>query len=135
VLAVLCDPARFVPALPNVDEFGWEDTGAGTFTAVIRPAIALGEVPFRTRWSMTRPDEGAVHYAMEGRSDEHVLQMRVRLVVVGDGGESVVTWVADYAVSGTMRAVGQRVTTAIVAAQASAVLQAVGVQARGGSRS
>ena len=80
---------------------------------------------------MTRPDEGAVHYAMEGRSDEHVLQMRVRLVVVGDGGESVVTWVADYAVSGTMRAVGQRVTTAIVAAQASAVLQAVGVQARG----
>jgi carbon monoxide dehydrogenase subunit G len=125
VLAVLTDPERFVPALPNVDEFSWSDAGDGTFTATIRPAIALGEVPFRTTWSIIEPVPGAVTYEVEGRGDEHRLTLILRLDVAAADAGSLVTWAADYTVSGTMRAVGQRVVSAIIAAQAQLALRAV----------
>lgn len=129
VLAVLTDPRRFVPALPNVDALAWEDTGDGTFSATIRPAIALGDVPFRTTWRTDEPVDGAVTFHVEGMGDEHRLTMILRLDVAADGGGSRVTWVADYTVSGTMRAVGQRVVNAIVVAQARIALRAVDAEA------
>lgn len=133
VLAVLADPSRLVPALPNVDEFAWEDREAGRFAAIVRPRLALGDVPFRTRWTVETPVERAVTFVVEGRGDEHRLAMTLRIDVAGDGGGSRVTWAADYVVSGTMRAVGQRVLSPIVEAQARLALAAVDRQAAEGA--
>lgn len=135
VLAVLGDPSRLVPALPNVDEFAWEDRQAGRFTATVRPRLALGDVPFRTHWTLETPVDHAVTFVVEGRGDEHRLAMTLRIDVAVDGGGSRVTWAADYAVSGTMRAVGQRVLSSIVAAQARLALAAVDRQAAEGATS
>ncbi len=125
VLAVLGDPSRLVPALPNVDEFSWEDRDAGRFAATVRPRLALGDVPFRTRWTVEAPVDHAVTFVVEGRGEEHRLAMTLRIDVAAEDSGSRVTWSADYAVSGTMRAVGQRVLPAIVAAQAQLALDAV----------
>lgn len=130
VVAVLRDPARLAAALPNVDDFAGD--GDHAFTATIRPAIALGDVPFRTAWTIVEPAERAITFAIEGRGDEHRLEMTLRIDIAADGDGSRVTWVVDYGVSGTMRAVGQRVVDAIVAAQARIALRAVGEQALGG---
>lgn len=132
VRAVLTDPTRLIPALPNVDDFAWEDRSAGRFTATVRPRLALGDVVFRTTWTVHAPAPHAVTFEVEGRGEEHRLAMVLRLDIAADGTGTRVTWSADHAVSGTMRAVGQRVLPSIVAAQARLALAAVDRQAAGG---
>ncbi|MFA4930210.1 MAG: SRPBCC domain-containing protein [Patulibacter sp.] len=132
VRAVLTDPSRLIPALPNVEDFAWDDRAAGRFTATVRPRLALGDVVFRTDWTVHAPVPHAVTFEVEGRGEEHRLAMVLRLDIAAEGSGSRITWSADYAVSGTMRAVGQRVLPAIVAAQARLALAAVDRQAAEG---
>lgn len=129
VKAVLGEPERLVAALPNVDEFGWDTDEDGTFTATIRPAIALGEVPVATRWSALAAEELAARYRVEGRAGEHQIEFDVSLSLTADGDGTRVDWSLDYVVRGTMRSVGQRVLGAVIDAQARLVVDAVGREA------
>jgi len=129
VRAVVADPERLAETLPNVRLFAWEDEPGGPFSAEIRPALALGEIPVRTVWEPLGGDP--VRYRVEGRTDEHRVAFDVTLAVDPDGdGGTVVDWSLDVHVTGTLRSAGQRVLTAIVAAQARAVLAAVEEAAR-----
>lgn len=128
VLAGLSDPASFVAALPNVGELEWDGDEDGSFTATIRPATALGEVPIRTLWRPEASGSGGVRYRVEGRTDEHLVHFDVTLELRdGASGGTAAEWAVEFAVTGTMRSAGQRTISAIVAAQASAVLDAVAV--------
>ncbi|HEY8584736.1 MAG TPA: SRPBCC domain-containing protein [Capillimicrobium sp.] len=126
LVAVLGDPERLVEALPRADGFAWIDRPGGAFEATIRPAIALGEVPVRTRWQRgagTGP--GTVVYAVEGRTDEHAVALDVELAVrTGADGGAVADWRAACRFTGTVNSVGQRVLAPVVAAQARLVLRA-----------
>jgi carbon monoxide dehydrogenase subunit G len=129
LLAVLRSPERLVAALPNVDEFSWETADGGGFSATIRPAIALGEVPFRTVWRPRRTEDGCVRYHVEGRSDEHWLELDFRLALEDSGGATEAEWSIDYRLTGAMRTAGQRTVSAVIAAQVELVLEAAAAQA------
>jgi carbon monoxide dehydrogenase subunit G len=132
--AVLARPDRLVEVLPNVDAFSWlvdDDTGA--FTATIRPAIALGEIPIRTTWRrIGSPTASAatVTYAVDGRTDEHWLGLEITVALAADADGTLAEWHADCRFTGTMRTAGQRVVGAVVAHQARVVLQAAARAAR-----
>lgn len=129
VRAVVADPERLAQALPNVSLFGWEEEPGGAFSAEIRPALALGEIPVRTVWEPLGGDP--VRYRVEGRTDEHRVAFDVTLALEpGDDGGTLVDWSLDVHVTGTLRSAGQRVLRAIVAAQARTVLAAVEEAAR-----
>jgi carbon monoxide dehydrogenase subunit G len=135
VRAVLRDPERLVDALPHVDAMGADVDRDGSFRVVIRPAIALGEIPVRTRW---RPVAGAggpqaIAYAIEGRTDEHWLALDAELTLrpaaeddEGGEGGTVAEWTVALRTTGTIRSAGQRVLGAVVRAQVGLVLGAVG---------
>lgn len=130
VLEVVRDPARFVETLPNVGELDWEAHEDASFTATIRPAIALGEVPIRTTWRPEAPGPGTLRFRVEGRTDEQIVQFDVTLALRdGDGGGTAADWAVVFEVTGTMRSAGQRTISAVVAAQAGEVLDAVGTAA------
>jgi carbon monoxide dehydrogenase subunit G len=128
--AVLADPERLGELLPNVEGFAWEDAPGGAFAAVIRPALALGEIPVRTVWQ-PRAGDGALRYRVEGRTDEHRVAFDVVLDVSGAtaGGGSLVAWELDLHVTGTLRSAGQRVLVPIVDRQVRTVLAAAGEEA------
>lgn len=129
VRAVVADPERLAEALPNVSGFSWADEPGGPFEAEIRPALALGEIPVKTTWEPLAGDP--VRYRVEGRTDEHRVAFDVTLTLEpGDDGGTIVDWSLDVHVTGTLRSAGQRVLTAIVAAQARVVLAAVEEAAR-----
>lgn len=123
--AVLDDPERLAGALPGVDDLVRNEDGS--FEATIRPALALGEVPFRTVWR--RAGEGP-SYDVEGRSGEYVLALRADLRLV-DGS---LAWEVDCGFTGAMGSVGQRTLEAIVRHQVALVLDAAQRQAREGDR-
>jgi hypothetical protein len=131
VLAVLRDPRRFVAALPNVEGLEFEPAEDGSFSARIRPAIALGEVPIDTTWRPRALGAEALHYAMEGSTGEHRVELEatVELRDRDGGAHSCAEWAVEFEVTGTMRSVGQRTIAAIVAAQARQVLEAAAAQA------
>jgi carbon monoxide dehydrogenase subunit G len=125
--AILREPKRLVEVLPNVDAFTWlEDEESGAFTATLRPALALGEVPIRTVWRPTAAEGDGISYAVEGRTDEHWIGLEVSVTLATeDGGDATVAgWRVASRFTGTLRAVGQRVLEPIVAQQARAVLEA-----------
>lgn len=127
--AVLEEPERLARALPHVDDLvALDDQGA--FEATIRPALALGEVPFRTVWRRApgAPD-GVLSYDVDGRHEEHVLELHADVRLDGDGERVVVAWDVDCGFTGTMRAVGQRVLPAIVRQQIALVLAAAAREA------
>ena len=128
VLAVLRAPQRLAIALPNVDDLDW-DADDGSFHATIRPAIALGEMPFRTIWRPRDEPDGALRYRIEGRADEHWLGIDAELSLTETGDTTDVEWSIDMQVSGTIRSAGQRVLSAVVTAQVQRVLDAVGREA------
>jgi carbon monoxide dehydrogenase subunit G len=136
VRAVLRDPDRLAQALPHVDAFGADIERDGSFRVVIRPAIALGEIPVRTLW---RPVAGrtpeAIAYAVQGRTDEHWLGLDAELALVADGSGTRADWTVGLHTTGTIRSAGQRVLGAVVRAQVGLVLAAVGrlAEGRGGS--
>ncbi len=130
VLAVLREPRRFVAALPNVEELDFEPGADGSFRALIRPAIALGELPIETTWRPRELGAEALHYSIEGGTGEHRVALEATVELRDrDGGGSTAEWSAELEVTGTMRSAGQRTIAAIVAAQAEAVLQAAASQA------
>lgn len=132
VLEVVRDPARFVETLPNVGELNWELHEDGSFAATIRPATALGEVPIRTTWQPEAPAPGTLRFRVEGRTDEQLVRFDVELGLRdGEAGETTAEWAVVFEVTGTMRSAGQRTISAIVAAQAGEVLDAVGAAAAG----
>jgi len=131
VIAVLTAPERLVTALPNVADFDWEAEADGSFSATIRPAIALGEVPFATTWRPRRAADGVLRYRVEGRADEQWLGMDVELALRDDGAATGADWSIDLQLTGTMRTAGQRVIAAVVAAQVRLVLDAVARAAAG----
>lgn len=127
--SVLGDPERLAEALPHVDDLVRLEDGG--FEATIRPALALGEVPFRTVW---RRDGGVagetLSFAVEGRSEEYLLELHADLRLTGgDDGATTLAWNVDCGFTGTMRAVGQRVLPAIVRHQVQLVLAAAARQA------
>lgn len=125
VRAVVTDPQRLAEALPHVDAFGAHVAEDGSFSLVIRPAIALGEIPVHTVWRPQRGRPGAIAYRVEGRTDEHVLELATELTLLGEGAGTLASWTIDLFSSGTVRSVGQRVLGAVVAAQVGLVLAAV----------
>jgi len=131
VMAVLSAPERLVTVLPNVDDFDWDAEADGSFAATIRPAIALGEVPFRTVWQPRQASDGLLRYRVEGRADEQWLGMDVELALRDDGAATGADWSIDLQLTGTMRTAGQRVMAAVVAAQVQTVLDAVARAAAG----
>jgi len=138
VFAALDDPGRLAAALPHVDDFaGAEDDGS--FHVTIRPAIALGEVPFATTWRrVERSAPVLLRYEVRGRSAEHLLRLDADLWLAdadaaGDaaGGPGTrLRWEAACGFTGIMRAVGQRTLAAVVRHQAELVLRAAAVSAR-----
>jgi carbon monoxide dehydrogenase subunit G len=126
VATVLRDPRRLVDALPNVDAWAWDDHEDGIFTARIRPALALGEVPMHTRWTPLPMDGLGARYRVDGRTDEHRLALDVELRLRPEGTGAAAEWTVDCRVTGTLRSAGQRVLQAVVAAQARMVLAAIG---------
>lgn len=126
VATVLRDPRMLVGALPNVDAWAWESHDDGTFTALIRPALALGELPIQTHWTPLPAGRDHARYRVEGRTDEHRVGLDVELRLRAEGTGAVGEWTVECQVSGTLRSAGQRVLEAIVAAQARIVLAAVG---------
>lgn len=132
VRAVLADPERLGELLPNVEGFVWEEAPGGAFSAVIRPALALGEIPVRTVWEPLDGDgDGGLRYRVEGRTDEHRVAFDVALAISGAaaGGGSLVAWELDLHVTGTLRSAGQRVLVPIVDRQVRTVLAAAGEEA------
>jgi len=126
----LGDPERLVAALPHVDALGWDAAEDGSFTATIRPAIALGEIPVRTRWTPVRAGDPAVlRYRVEGRTDEHALALDAIVATTAGDGVTMVTWAVELHLTGTLRSAGQRVLEAIVARQVQLVLEAAARQA------
>lgn len=130
--AVLDDPERLAAALPHVDDFVAD--GPGAFSCTIRPATALGEVPFATAWSRTAHEPGRrVGYEVRGRFEEHLLELRADVALAEEQPEvTTVAWTAECAFTGTMRAVGQRVLPAVVRHQVDLVLAAAAAQAAAG---
>jgi len=128
--AVLEDPERLAAALPHVDDLVRHEDGS--FGATIRPALALGEVPFRTVW---RRDGGvageALSYEVQGRSEEYRLDLHADLRLTAEpDGATTLAWNLDCGFTGTMGAVGQRVLPAIVRHQVQLVLAAAARQAQ-----
>lgn len=125
--AVLADPARLVELLPHVDALSFDaEAGGDAFSATIRPAIALGEIPFRTRWQRVANEPDLLRYHVEGRADEHWLGMDLAVALRPRDGGTLVAWDAACRFTGTMRTAGQRVLPAIVGHQARLVLEAAG---------
>ena len=122
--AVLDDPERLAAALPHVDDLARD--GDDVFSATIRPAIALGEVPFATEWRRTeRTAPALLRYEVRGRSAEHLLRLDADLWLAdADGGGTRLRWEAECGFTGVMRSVGQRTLAAIVVHQAELVLHA-----------
>ena len=128
--AVLGDPQRLALALPHVDDFGWdEEPGGAAFSATLRPALALGELPFRTSWRRVTAEPDLLRYHVEGRTEEHWLGMDVSLSLRPRGDGSIATWDIQCRFTGTMRAAGQRVLPAVVNHQARLVLASAAAQA------
>jgi carbon monoxide dehydrogenase subunit G len=125
VRAVLTDPRRLAQALPHVDAFGADVAQDGSFSLVIRPAIALGEIPIRTTWWPLRARPGAIAYRVEGRTDEHLITLATELTLLGDDPGTLAAWTVDCTTSGTIRSVGQRVLGAVITAQVTLALTAV----------
>ena len=125
--AVLEDPERLAGALPGVDDLVRNEDG--TFEATIRPALALGEVPFSTVWRRTRAVAGSeLAYDVRGRSEEYELELQAGLRLT----EGAVAWEVDCGFTGTLRSVGQRVLEAIVRQQVALVLAGAQRQATQG---
>lgn len=125
--AVLEDPERLADALPGVDDLVRNEDGS--FEATIRPALALGEVPFSTVWRRAGAVAGSeLAYQVHGRSEEYELELRAGLRL----SDGTVAWEVDCGFTGTMHAVGQRVLEAIVRHQVALVLAGAQRQARGG---
>lgn len=127
--SVLEDPQRLGEALPHVDDL--VVVGDGAFEATIRPALALGEIPFRTAWRRDRAIAGeALSYSVDGRSEEYLFALRADLRLAGGDGATTLEWAVESGFTGTMRAVGQRVLEAIVRHQVELVLVAAADQAQ-----
>lgn len=135
IRAILADPRRLAQALPGVDDFAWDDgPGGDAFSATLRPAIALGEIPFRTVWRQLAAAPGLLRFHVDGRSDEHRLTMDVRLSLQARGAGSLAAWEIQCHFTGTMLAVGQRVLPAVVNHQTRLVLAAAERAAAGSGR-
>ena len=121
--AALADPEQLADALPNVDDFVWESREEGTFSATLRPALGLGEVPFHTLWRPA-PAGGAdaVAYDVEGRRTETRLALDVAVTLEPAGAATSARWRVGFHVTGVTHSVGQRVLAAIVTRQARDVL-------------
>lgn len=122
---VLTDPRRLAEALPHVDAFGADVEADGSFAVVIRPAIALGEIPLHSVWTPVRGRPGTIAYHVEGRTDEHALALETELTLLGEDPGTLASWTIELFSSGTIRSAGQRVLGAIVTAQVGLVLAAV----------
>lgn len=122
--AALDDPERLRDALPNVDDLVLD--GQDGFEATIRPALALGEVPFTTRWRrVERRPPALLRYAVDGRSGEHLMRVEAELWLAdAEPGTTPVRWEADCRFTGVLRGVGQRTLLAVVRHQAELVLRA-----------
>ena len=126
--AVLDDPEQLAGALPGVDDL--VRNSDGSFEATIRPALALGEVPFSTVWRRGGAVAGeALSYDVRGRSEEYELDLRAELRLT----DSTLAWELDGGFTGAMRAVGQRTLEAIVRHEVGLVLARAQQQARGGN--
>jgi carbon monoxide dehydrogenase subunit G len=141
VRAALLDPESLSRALPNVDAFGHtdgpDDGAGGSFAVTIRPAIALGEVPFRTVWRPVADDAAAsssaaagthaIRYRIEGRGDEQRFALDATVTLAEDSdtpGATRASWDLDCHFTGVLRAVGQRVLAPVVDRQVRDVLHA-----------
>lgn len=122
--ALLEDPERLAAALPHVDALAPDEAEPGGFTAVVRPALALGEVPLRTRWRRVADAEGGLRWHVDGRGDEHAVALDARLVLEDLGDGALARWHVECRFTGTVRSAGQRVLGAIVDRQMRQVLQA-----------
>lgn len=114
LVAALSDPERLAAALPHVDDLMAEDGGA--FTATLRPALVLGEVPVVTRWEPAGP----LAWDVEGRASEHRIALHCAVAVDDEAAH----WSVICHTSGALRAMSQRTLGAILRAQAEAVLRA-----------
>lgn len=127
--SMLEDPERLAEALPHVDDLVRLEDGG--FEATIRPALALGEIPFRTIW---RRDGGiageTLSFDVEGRSDEYLLELHADLRLTGEDGATTLAWTVDCGFTGTMGAVGHRVLPAVVRHQVQLVLAGAARQAQ-----
>ncbi len=125
--AVLDDPEQLAGALPGVDDI--VRNGDGSFEVTIRPALALGEVPFSTVWRRAGAvAEEALSYDVRGRSEEYELDLRAELRLT----DGMLAWELDGGFTGVMRAVGQRTLEAIVRHEVGLVLARAQRQAKGG---
>ncbi len=125
ILDLLGDPSRFVEALPNVSALDWQENDDGSFTATIRPATALGELPIHTVWRPQRDGETGWRYRVEGRTDEHLVWVDAAVKIGEEDGVDVLIWNADLRVTGTLRSATQRTLSGLAAAQAGAVVRAI----------
>jgi len=124
---VLADPERLAGLLPHVDDLSWDgEPGGDAFSVTIRPAIALGEIPFRTHWRRVALEPDLLRYHVEGRSDENWLGMDVALSLREQGAGTLARWDLACRFTGTMLAAGQRVLPAVVDHQARLVVEAAG---------
>ena len=121
--ALLEDPERLAAALPHVGELVPDDDEPGAFAALVRPALALGEIPLRTRWRRVADAGGGLRWLVDGRGDEHAVALDARLVLEDRGDGALARWRVECRFTGTVRSVGQRVLGAIVDRQVRQVLQ------------
>lgn len=128
LLAVLGEPDSLAAVLPGSAEGTLPVAGdPASFDFTLRPEIALGTVPIRTRWTrLPSTNPGTLRFDVDGRTDEHVVRLRVDVGVESVGATAAhLRWTVEGMFSGTLGSVGQRVVAAIVGQQAKLVLRAL----------
>jgi carbon monoxide dehydrogenase subunit G len=130
---VLSDPRALGEALPGVEDVTVEDERR--FSALARPASALGETPLRMDFEILeqRPQE-YVRIAGSGRLGENLLALTVELELAGDGERTDASWRADVALRGVLGSLLQRSLGSVFNEQVATVLAAGAriTEARGG---